>query len=141
VGQSVTRLELQQLSDSKLRDAQLLFEHGRWGKSYYLAGYAIELALKSGASRQLSAETIPDREFVNALYTHSSDGLVGLAGLRADLRSKQDDDSIFSANWGIVSEWTPEVRYDVTDKSSAHFLLNAIGHAQHGVLPWIRTHW
>ncbi|MES1983423.1 MAG: DNA-binding protein [Pseudomonadota bacterium] len=141
MSQSVTRQDLQNLSASKLNDAELLFDNCRWANAYYLAGYAIELALKACAARQLQAETIPDKKLVNALYTHSFDQLVGLAGLRAELRNRQDQDSTFSANWGIVGEWTPDARYEATDKSSANFLIHAVGNAQHGVLPWIRQYW
>ncbi|WP_156028587.1 DNA-binding protein [Sphingobium chlorophenolicum] len=139
--QGLSRAHLKALSLSKLDDAALLFQCERWASAYYLAGYAVELGLKACAATQFSAETIPDKKLVNSLHTHSLDSLVGLAGLRADLRAKQDEDSEFSANWGITLEWVPESRYESTDKSSAHYLINAIQNEQHGVLPWIQTHW
>ena len=119
----------------------LLFDHERWASAYYLAGYAIELGLKACAATQFSAETIPDKKLVNSLHTHSLESLIGLAGLKAELRNRQDADSEFAANWGITLEWVPESRDDASDKSSAHYLISAIQHEQHGVLPWIQTHW
>ncbi len=118
-----------------------MFDAGRWANAYYLAGYAVEFALKACAARQFSAEAIPDRKFVISLHTHQISELVGLAGLRSDLRVKQDEDSTFAANWGIAAEWSPETRYDATDKSSAHYLIHAISEPHHGVLGWIRTFW
>lgn len=141
MAQGTTRKELQRLSDAKIADAALLFHNQRWANAFYLAGYALELGLKACAARQFVAEAIPDKKFVNSLHTHRFDDLVGLAGLRSELRSKQDQDSAFAANWGIAAEWTPEARYETNDKSSAHFLINALADTEHGVLPWIRLHW
>ena len=141
MAQGITRKNLQALSQAKISDATLLFENSRWANAFYLAGYSLELALKACAAWQFQAGTMPDKKFVNSLYTHRFDDLIGSAGLHAELRTKQDVDSIFSANWGIAAEWTPEARYDATDKSSAHFLLAALTDANHGVLPWIETYW
>lgn len=141
MGQGAGRKHLQRLSLCKLDDALLLFTHKRWGSAYYLAGYAVEFALKACAARQFSAETIPDRNFVNSLHTHSLGKLAELAGLKDELRARQDRDSFFSANWGITVEWTPEARYEDTDKSSAHFLIEAVRNGEHGVLSWIQTFW
>ena len=43
----MNRTELQQLSQDRLLDAQSLIAASRWSGAYYLAGYAIECALKS----------------------------------------------------------------------------------------------
>jgi HEPN domain-containing protein len=141
MGQGVAKGDLEKLADAKLRDAQILFNNERWANSYYLAGYALELALKACVAKQFQAETIPDRKFVIAIHTHQYAALIGLAGLTAELRAKQDMDSDFAANWAIAAEWTPEARYESTDKSSANFLLHAITDLNHGVLPWIKMFW
>jgi hypothetical protein len=101
----------------------------------------VELGLKACAAKLFSAEAIPDKKLVISLHTHDLNALIGLAGLKGDLKARQDQDGNFAASWGITSEWTPEARYEATDKSSAHFLVNAIAHPEYGVLSWIRTYW
>ena len=141
MSQGVTKSALESLAQAKFNDALLLFNSGRWANAFYLAGYAVELGLKACIAKQILPEAIPDRRFINSVYTHEYMKLIGLAGLTADLRVRQDADSVFAANWGIVGEWTPEARYESTDKSTAHLLLSAISDANHGVLPWIKTYW
>lgn len=141
MSQGVTKNDLEVLSESKLADALLLFERERWANSFYLAGYSVELALKACVAVQFQASTIPDKKFVSSIHTHEFSKLIGLAGLTAELRAKQDEDSTFAANWGITAEWSPEARYECTDKSTAHFLLHAIADPEHGVLSWIKTFW
>jgi hypothetical protein len=141
VSTGISRELLQRLAEAKISDAQLLFENGRWGNAYYLAGYGIELALKSCAAKQFAEASLPDRALVNKLYSHKLADLVGAAGLSAELKAQQDADSTFAAYWGIVAQWTSDARYDSTDKSNAHYLLTAIGDRTHGVLAWIRTYW
>ncbi len=43
----MNRAELQQLSDERIEDARALLAAKRWPGAYYLAGYALECALKS----------------------------------------------------------------------------------------------
>lgn len=136
-----SRAELQAVADRKLDDARTLFDNGGYSNAFYLAGYAIECALKACIAKQVLPETIPDKKFVNAIYTHSFNDLVGLAGLRGELRAKQDADQDFQAQWALASEWSPEVRYESVDKATTHLMLIAVGDANHGVLPWIKTFW
>jgi hypothetical protein len=133
--------DLQALAQSKADDAALLFKNRRFSNAYYLGGYAVELALKAVIAGRLSAETIPDKKFINDVYKHSYLDLVGLAGLKSDLIEQQNQDPAFGANWGIVAEWSPDVRYKEVDKMTAHYFLTAIIHEDHGVLKWIKTFW
>lgn len=135
------RDELKSLSTSKLEDALLLFDNGRWANAYYLAGYSVELALKACAAIQFVAEAIPDRKLVQDLHTHDLPRLISLVGLHPELKQRQDEDVEFAQNWGLAAEWTPESRYEANDKSSANYLIHAIADQAHGVLPWIRTFW
>lgn len=133
--------DLQTLSATRLNDAQLLFEHGRWASAYYLAGYAVELALKACAASQFAADAIPDRKLVQELHTHDLPKLISLAGLQPELKTRQDEDVEFALNWGLAAEWKPESRYELNDESSADYLIYAVSENRHGVLPWIQTFW
>lgn len=136
-----SREHLRAIAECKLDDALLLFENQRYSNAYYLVGYAIECALKACIARQVLAETIPDKGFINAVYTHRFDALIGLAGLRAELKTRQDESPQFQAYWALASEWTPEVRYESVDKATANLMLVAVADNDCGVLPWIRNFW
>jgi HEPN domain-containing protein len=141
MGQGNSKAELEAVANVKFEDAVILFQNGRHSNAFYLAGYAIECALKACIAKQVAPLTIPDRKFVQAIYTHNYTDLVGLAGLRGELKTKQNEDQLFQANWALASEWSPDMRYESIDKSMANLMLIAVGDADHGVLPWIRTYW
>ncbi|WP_181770021.1 HEPN domain-containing protein [Bradyrhizobium sp. UNPF46] len=132
---------MQVLSQNKLEDANILFLNKRYSGAYYLAGYSVELGLKACIAKLMLAEVIPDKAFVNAIYQHSFKPLVSIAGLSSDLKAKEDQDSVFAANWAVVTEWGPESRYDVKDTHSAQLLLNAIAEPNSGVFAWIKANW
>jgi len=135
------RTDLQALAQTKIDDATHLISVGSYSNGYYLAGYSIELALKACIARQISAETIPDKAFINSVYVHNLKSLVGSAGLSAALKDAEDEDAAFAANWAIVSEWSPEVRYENIEALSAQLLSSAILDPKSGVLRWIKAHW
>jgi len=129
------------MAQAKADDATLLFQSGRLSNAYYLSGYAVELGLKACIAAQVSAETIPDKEFIKRIMNHDFPTLVGLAGLATELKDKRDTDAQFAANWAIVSEWTPDARYETKDKATAQLMLSALLDPQHGVLQWIKIYW
>ena len=135
------REDLQSLAVIRLADATLLLENQRYSSAYYLAGYSVELGLKACVARQIRQNEIPDKAMIRDVLTHRFGTLVNLAGLGAELGRAQDADRRFQANWGLASEWSPDVRYDIIDALSAQVLISAIGDPAHGVLKWIREHW
>jgi len=135
------RADLQSIALAKLEDARLLLEHDRYSSSYYLAGYAIEIALKSCIARTIAAETIPDKRFINDIFVHDLVKLVSLAGLKDALASRQATDVPFAENWALVAQWRPEVRYEIVEPSQARETFGAIIDETSGVFPWIRLFW
>lgn len=135
------REDLQAMANAKLEDALLLLRNERYSNAYYLAGYAVEFGLKACIAKQVRAEAIPDRAFIQRVFSHQFDELINLAGLKATLEEKQAGDPDFDANWAIVSEWTPDSRYEVRDPSTVQSFLTAIADPASGVLPWIKIHW
>jgi HEPN domain-containing protein len=136
-----SRQTLQKIATTKVDDAWFLFNNGRFSNAYYLAGYAIEIGLKACIVRQIVNDTMPDKKLILDAYTHDFERLVGAAGLRGELKAEQDRDGLFHTNWGIASQWDPASRYDVCEKSTAQFLVNAVVHPDHGVLQWIKKFW
>jgi hypothetical protein len=141
MGLGHARADLQAVSQCKLEDAQLLLNNRRFSNAYYLAGYAIEIGLKACVAAQFGRDTIPDLAFVKSIYQHNLPSLIGLAGLSAVLREKQDADDDFGANWATVCEWKPEVRYQSIDALSSQQMIEAIIHDKSGVFPWIKQYW
>jgi HEPN domain-containing protein len=128
------------LAEEKLADAKHLLADGRWANAYYLAGYAVELALKACIAKTFKAETIPDKALVNATYSHDFDNLVGTAKLTAD-RENRKKTRAFEINWGIAGRWSEESRYESKGEQDAKNLIAAIEDATDGVLVWIKAHW
>ncbi len=139
MGSEVVKAELEALAQEKLDDAAALVAASRWSNGYYLAGYAVELALKACIAKSFKAVTIPDEDLVNATYSPTFP--VGTAGLGADLRNREQADANFAVNWGIVSSWSPEARYARATQKQAEDLLRAISDQDDGVLAWIKAYW
>jgi len=118
-----------------------LLQNGRSSSAYYLAGYSIELALKACIAKLVQPDTIPNKAFVNAIYTHKLDSLVATAGLRPAFDADTKSDSQFAAYWAITNNWSEESRYEFWDRVSAKTLLEAINDPSHGVLQWVKRHW
>jgi HEPN domain-containing protein len=137
----VRRDELQKLAEAKLAEAHLLLRYNRATNAYYLAGYAVELALKACIAKQISANTIPDKDFIKNVYSHEFAKLVNLAGLASELKREQRKEPNFAANWAIAAEWLPDARYRPYTMFDAQTLFEAIAHPEHGVLQWIRRFW
>jgi HEPN domain-containing protein len=135
------RSDLRAMAQAKLDDATILLYHGRFSNAYYLAGYAVELAIKACIAAQISAETIPDKDFIRKMYSHVFPELIGLAGLAAEFKRQKDANPAFAANWAIVSEWSPDARYEVHDPMSAQLIVQAITDTESGVLRWIKAFW
>jgi hypothetical protein len=137
----MTKAELEAFSDMRLMDAILLLQSGRHSGAYYLAGYAIELGIKVCIAKVFEANKIPDKAFVNAVYSHKLDDLLGIAGLKKQLQDDMNGDADLSAAWGTVSKWNEASRYSLWDVFAAASLIDAVGNPKHGVLQWLKKHW
>jgi hypothetical protein len=135
------RTDLQEIARVKLDDAIFLLQHHRFANAYYLAGYAVELALKAVIARSMAAEVIPDKAFVAAIYGHDLRQLVNLAGLTTDLSQIERADAIFATNWALAARWQPAHRYQTIPSSTAEVTVQAIADPEHGVFRWTKKHW
>lgn len=137
----ITKTDLEILSETRLIDAQELFKAARFSAAYYLSGYAIELAIKACIAKLFQADSIPDKGLVNAVYSHKLDELLGLAGIREQLKADMSSDPALSAAWGVASKWNETSRYEMWDQFAAASILSAVGDPNHGVLQWLKKHW
>src|SRR6266404_1301347 len=107
----LTKNDLEKLAEIRLKDANLLLREHRASSAYYLAGYAVELALKVCISKQMQSAVIPDKRFINDVYTHNLNQLLGLAGLRSQFESDSRANTQLAAHCAIVTKWDEQSRY------------------------------
>jgi hypothetical protein len=137
----LTKSDLEKLAQVHLEDSVFLLLAGRSSSAYYLAGYAVELALKACISKLIQSNVIPERASINAIYTHRLDNLLSTAGLLPQLNADAKADPQFAAYWAIASKWSEESHYAFWDPVSARTLVDAIHEANHGVFQWVKRHW
>lgn len=138
----MNRSEFQNLADIRKREAEILLENGCFEGAYYLAGYAVECALKACISKQFMQYDFPDKNLVNKSYTHDLSILLGLAGLTRTYEQQADQDANFASNWAVTKDWSEQDRYtNGTSKQKALDLINAIVDPNSGVLEWLKTLW
>jgi HEPN domain-containing protein len=136
----VNRSDFQQLADVRIAEAKTLFAQGHFSGAYYLAGYAVECALKACIAKLTNQHDFPDKDAAKC-YTHVIENLVALAQVQNERKVDSDADPDLGANWLTVKDWTEQSRYAQSGQGDAQRLLDAITDAAHGVLPWIKQRW
>jgi len=131
-----SRSDFEKLMELRLREAKLLLDGKDWDGAYYLAGYAVEFALKIRIIAQLiKSDSFPDKKLAENFYKHELTLLRKLAGLDDEM----DKDAAVSPQWGIVKDWSEQTRYAIgKQEKDAKDLYDAI---EKGVLPWIKARW
>lgn len=143
----MNRDDLQRLSEMRLQEATALLAADLPEGAYYLAGYAIECALKSCIAKQTREHDFPDKRLVDKSYSHDLDRLLDAAGLADALKEQITKDVRLEAEWLLVRAWSEQSRYDVYrgDRSEmieiARMMLSAVQSKNGGVLRWIKQHW
>lgn len=137
---SQDRATFQQLAELRLAEAKLLLANGFSSGAYYLAGYAVECALKARIAADFRAHEIPDLKRVQNIYSHDLTALLSLAGLRDLLEAEKDNNPNLYRRWAIVKTWSEKARYDIWTDENASAILGAID-GDEGLLQWLRTHW
>jgi hypothetical protein len=140
----VDRAILQALAEERVLAAQALLAAKQWSSAYYLAGYAVELGLKSCVLVQVAANIgilFDDRKLSDKCFSHSIKDLVILAGLEDTRKVDIGTNPAFDKNWSIVLQWNEKSRYQMKTPVAAEELLSAIVDNANGVMPWIRSRW
>jgi HEPN domain-containing protein len=133
----------QQLAQLRIDEAKVLFEHQQPSGAYYLAGYAIECALKAVIAKQFRGDEIPDRALVNRVYTHDLSELLRLAGLEAELDVARRANSELDRRWSVVKNWREQARYGVWTNNDASSIIDGVAGDGHegGLLQWLTARW
>ena len=137
------RTPLQQLAQLRLGEAKLLLREKQFSGAYYIAGYAVECALKACIAAQFRENQIPDKNFVNRVYTHDLAELLRLAILETKLETARQSDSELDRRWSIVKNWTEQARYSLWTEDQAAAIIDGIdGDGRTGGLfQWLSAHW
>ena len=135
------RNELRTLSRVRLAEAQALLRAGMPDGAYYLAGYAVECALKACIAKATRRHEFPDQKRVNTSFTHSLKELIRVAELRDALGEAANADPRFREYWDIVESWSEQSRYGRSSAERARALLEAVSNRNHGVIQWVRRYW
>lgn len=95
-----SRSDFQWLAKTRIREAKALLDQGLFDGAYYLAGYAVECALKACIVKKIKRSELPDKKFIQDVYTHKLGRLLGTNGaadriptghVRQAVRLKLDD--------------------------------------------------
>ena len=135
---SQDRATFQQLAESRLAEARLLLANEFPSGAYYLAGYAIECALKAIIAAKFLANEIPDRRLVERVYIHDLSKLLSLAGLEDELELEMNANPDLHGRWTTIKKWTERARYEIWTQASASAILEAVG-GDEGLLRWLQN--
>lgn len=128
-----SRDEWQKLTDTRMDDAEALLKSGRYDGAYYLAGYAVECALKARLVRLLEGYFPPKQ----SLYIHDLEKLLDAAELASIFEDLANANRLFEDQWDTVKEWSEMSRYNTQDQRAAEDMLAAV----RGVVECIKQYW
>jgi len=139
----MNRSDFQKLAALRIKEAKVLLNEGCYEGSYYLAGYAVECALKACIAKQTKRHDFPPkRKVVEAVYTHALETLMKSSGLEVMFASTLITDKNLEVYWSIVKRWNEDFRYELNISApAAQELYTAITDREHGVLTWLKKHW
>jgi HEPN domain-containing protein len=142
-GESMNRIDLQNLSELRIKEARILLDAASYPGAFYLAGYSVECALKACIAKETKQHDFPDRpEEVRKIYTHNLDQLLGLAKLKDKFEDDKKSNNRLDDYWNSIVNWSEEKRYELglTEKE-ARDLCEAVDDPTNGVLQWLKKSW
>jgi HEPN domain len=137
----MNRTDFQQIAEGRLLEARALLSAGFADGAYYLAGYAVECALKACIAKRTQQYDFPDKDFVLKIYTHKLSELMRWSGILPTLQLASQSNAALQDWWTTVQEWSEESRYKRWNATEAGRLLDAIENQSGGIFPWIKLHW
>ena len=144
----MNRSDLKKLAEMRLSDAKALLKTRRNNAgAYYIAGYAVECALKACIAKNQGQYPFPDfikeNDLRSKYYTHSLEILIKTGDLEGKLSIERGKNADFDRNWRLVSTtWDETYRYQPTIlRTEVEDLIQAIDDPRNGVLAWLKQHW
>lgn len=137
---TLRRKDFQRLADLRAREAGVLARSRNEAGAYYLAGYAVECALKACIAKETKRHEFPPKvDYVRRVYTHNLEELLKLARLNNQLETDAKESPGLGINWGVVKRWNEESRYKASGLNGKDLYAAISGPS--GVLPWIEQRW
>jgi|ERR1700691_2377973 HEPN domain-containing protein len=138
----MNRADLQNLAELRITEAKILLDERSFPGAFYLAGYAIECALKACIAKETKQYDFPDKKQVNKIYSHDLEELLSLAKLEGKLDDDMRSNGDLRAYWNSVVDWNEEKRYELDFKEAeTRDLYRAIADPENGVLQWLKKLW
>lgn len=138
----MNKSDLQSLVDIRVSEATTLIKSNNFHGAYYLAGYALECAIKACIAKKVQQYDFPNKKLAEDSYSHDLQKLIGAAGLKQELENKENSDEDFKLNWAVAKDWSEQARYDHNiEEKSANDLYRAVTEERYGVLAWLKTYW
>lgn len=151
--------EIKQLAQTRLEEAEILCQNGKFDGAYYLAGYSIELTLKARLCEKLEIDNLFDYsdkqdEDVNVIRknfkTHDISQLLIFCGLFKKLqRDKAHNSSLMKTCGDFIApsnknnKWSEQVRYSfsIGGQFKEIFVTDFIALLKNpqGLLEWIKN--
>lgn len=132
----------QRLALERLADAKALYASGNYSGSYYLAGYAVECALKAVLCRRLfQRHTLPERNALDKMYSHDLEQLLAHSGLKNNFDAQRRARVQLDNNWSTIKDWKETSRYRKNSKILARDLIRAIDTGPDSFRGWVETQW
>jgi HEPN domain-containing protein len=135
-----TRRDFQRLAELRTKEAITLARSRNQQGAYYLAGFAVECALKACIAKKTKRYDFPaDARHAGRVYSHDLTELLKLADLDSQLDRDMRGNPHLAASWGVVKAWKVDCRYE-TSGLNGKDMVDSLESAN-GVLTWIRLRW
>jgi HEPN domain-containing protein len=99
---SLNRRDFQRLAEAHLKDARALLKARQFDGAYYIAGYAVECALKACICRNTKRFDFPPRDSHRTHYIHNLEGLVKAADIAEKWERDCLADATLAEHWAFV---------------------------------------
>jgi len=114
----------------------------RYSGSYYMAGYAVECAIKVCIAKHFGRYVVPSKNLVASIYEHELEKLISSAKLDSALKTATTGNDVLRTNWNVAKNWKVDLRYATArSRPEARDMLSAVADPNDGVLQWIRRFW
>src|SRR5260370_39782670 len=101
----MNRRDFQRLEELRVMEAGALVRSRKEIGAYYLAGYAVECALKAWIAKAKKRHEFPPKsDYVRKVYTHNLEELLRIAGLEKQLEADSRANPDLAINWGCREE-------------------------------------
>ena len=135
-----TRKDFQRLAELRAKEATALARSRNQQGAYYLAGFAVECALKACIAKKTRRHDFPaDAKHAGRVYSHDLTELLKLADLNDRLVKDSRANRQLATNWGVLKAWRIDCRYE-TSGLNGKDMVDSLS-SPDGVLAWIKLHW